>query len=104
MYVYNIAEDLNTRVVESMDTLCEGKAIESCAQPFRWMPDSRHLLFINDKKVNLVEDDGSNMTTIYAGPFTDQYVFPWSDGSKVVILTNLNNTSVAPTLYTIGLK
>jgi len=44
------------------------------------------------------------MMTLYAGPFIDHYVFPWPDGSKIVILTNLSNPSVAPTLYTIGLK
>jgi hypothetical protein len=48
--------------------------------------------------------DGQNKTTIYAGPFIDDYVFSWPDGSKILILTNLGNPSILPNLYTIGLK
>lgn len=103
IYVYNITEDLNTRLVESMDSLCD-PADTDCVIPFRWMPDSEHLIYTHDKQINIIEDDGANLTTIYAGPFVDNYVYPWPDGTKIVILTNLNNTAVSPTLYTIGLK
>jgi hypothetical protein len=51
-----------------------------------------------------MDDDGSNNITIYAGPFIDTFVAPWPDTSRLVILTNLNNPNVSPTLYTIGLK
>lgn len=103
IYVYNIKEDINTRVTEPMEKLCDLN-VPGCKIPFSWFPDSSHLVYIHDKKIDVVEDDGSNLTTLYAGPFIDNYVFPWPDGSKVVILTNLGNTSVSPTLYTIGLK
>ncbi len=103
MYVYNIKEDINTRVIEPLDAVCDHQLPE-CKLPFTWFPDSSHLLYIHDKKIDIIEEDGSNLTTLYAGPFIDNYVFPWPDGSKVVILTNLGNTAVQPTLYTIGLK
>lgn len=110
VYVYNTKEDINTRILEETDTLCSPYMNDctyeetNCIIPFSWFPDSQHLLYVNDKKISLVEDDGSNMTTIYAGPFSDHYVFPWPDGSKIAILTNLNNPGVSPTLYTISLK
>lgn len=104
VYAYNIKEDTNTRIVEPIEQLCNPLVSEDCVTPFSWMPDTAHLVYVHDDKIDIIEDDGANITTLYAGPFLDEYVFPWPDGSKVVILTNLNNTSVSPTLYTIGLK
>lgn len=111
IYVYNIKEDFNTRLVEKeekvctlYDPTCNCDEFAKCPIPYTWMPDSNHLLYVHDKTIYLIEDDGSNKTTIYAGPFVDHYVFPWPDGSKVVILTNFNNSTVPPTLYSISLK
>jgi hypothetical protein len=103
VYSYNIKEDINTRITESTEEFCLDPKL-ACMTPFTWFSDSEHLLYVHDKKIQVIEEDGSNLTTIYAGPFMDQYVFPWPDGSKIVILTNLNNTTVSPTLYSIGLK
>lgn len=103
VYVYDIKEDMNTRVVEPTEDICIDDTT-GCSVSFSWFPDSEHLVYVYDGKINIVEDDGANMTTIYAGPFINHYVFPWPDGSRMVILTNLGNLSVAPTLYTIGLK
>jgi len=103
IYVYDRKEDINTRIVEKMDDLCINDS-ENCTIPFTWFPDSGHLIYVHDKKIDIVEDDGANMTTIYAGPFVDHYVFPWPDASRIVILTNLNNSNTPPTLYTITLQ
>ncbi|HVF69703.1 MAG TPA: PEGA domain-containing protein [Xanthomonadales bacterium] len=103
VYVYNITEDLNTRIIGSTEDICL-EIDQDCTVTFTWFPDSAHLVYINNRKIHIVEDDGANMTTIYAGPFLGHYVFPWPDGSRIVILTNLGNPNVSPTLYTIGLK
>jgi len=111
IYVYNIAEDYNTRILEPInkvctisDPTCNCDEFTSCPVPLTWFPDSSHLLYVKDKTINVVEDDGSNLTTLYAGPFVDHYVFPWPDGSKIVILTNLNSPNLPPTLYSIGIR
>lgn len=103
IYVYDIAEDMNTRVVGPTADICR-EHDPDCTVTFSWFPDSEHIIYVNDGKINIVEDDGANLTTIYAGPFLGHYVFPWPDSSKLVILTDLANTSVPPTLYTIGLE
>ncbi len=103
IYVYDITEDVNTRVLDYSPVACDVTK-KDCQVPLTWFPDSNHLVYVYDKKINIVEADGSNMTTIYAGPFVGNYAFPWPDGSKLVILTNLGNTSIQPTLYTIGLQ
>lgn len=92
-YIYDIKEDRNYKL-----------DISDFKEAYAWLPDSAHITFVKDKKVHLVEYDSLNDTVVYAGPFVDKYVFPWPDGSKIVILTDLGNSSVLPNLYTISLK
>lgn len=92
IFVYDIKEDKNYKIeIKSSKNL-------------HWYPDSDHLINVSDKRIEIMDYDGGNKTTIYAGPFVDSFVFPWSDGSKVVILTDLGNPAITPNLYTIGLK
>ncbi|MEK7518028.1 MAG: PEGA domain-containing protein [Patescibacteria group bacterium] len=93
VYVYDLKEDKNFRI-----------DLDSSQLPLSWFSDSKHLIYVNDKKINIMEYDAQNRTTIYAGPFIDDYVFPWPDGSSLVMLTNLGNQNIVPNLYTIGLK
>ena len=102
IYVYDLKEDKNFRIDIGNLKLEIGNSQDS--QVLRWFPDSKHLIFVDDRKINIMEYDGANKTVIYAGPFMDNYVFPWPDGSKLVILTNLGNQNIPPNLYTIGLK
>lgn len=92
LYVYDIFEDRNYPItnVENTDELS-------------WLPDSKHLVFVHDKQIAIMEFDGTNKTTVYAGPFDENYVFPWASGTKIVILTNLENNLIPPNLYTIEL-
>ena len=89
-YIYDLKEDKNYKI--------------DVQTPLSWFPDSNHLIFVNNRQIQIMEYDGTNKTTIYAGPFLDNYVFPWPDGRKIVILTNLGNPNISPNLYTIGLK
>lgn len=93
IYVYDIKEDKNFKILDS-----------SPKTPLSWLVDSKHLLHVSDKKVSVIEYDGLNSTTVYAGPFVEDYVFPWTNVSKILILTNLNNPNILPNLYTIELK
>ena len=92
IFVYDIKEDKNYKIdLKSSKNL-------------HWYPDSEHLIYVADQKIDIMEYDGGNRTTIYAGPFVDGFVFPWPDSTKVVILTNLGNPTILPNLYTIVLK
>lgn len=97
VYLYDLKEDKNFKIDIRNTPL-------TSSLPLSWFPDSKHLIFVHDKKIDIMQYDGTNVTTIYAGPFLDNYVFPWPNGSKIVILTNLNNPNIPPNLYTIGLK
>ncbi len=94
IYVYDIKEDKNFKILDSMHS----------ELPLSWFPDSKHLIYVHEQKIDIMEYDATNDTQIYAGPFVDDFVFPWPDESRIVILTNLGNSDTPPNLYTIGLK
>ena len=69
----------------------------------QWFPDSKHLLYVADGKVQIMEYDGHNNTVIYSGPFINEFVYPWPDGSQVIIFTSFSPDSPF-NLYAINLK
>lgn len=97
VYVYDLKEDRNYLVVKNDLKL-------GLDYKLTWLPDSQHLIYVHDKRIAVIEYDGSNSTTVYAGPFVDHSVFPWADMSKLVMLSDLGNSNIDPHLYTIGLK
>ena len=91
-YVYDIKEDRNYLV----------STITSIPQ---WLPTSRHLLLVSKNTVEIMDFDGINRHTAYAGPFWDSFAVPWASGGKLVILTNLNTqASAMNNLYIVNLK
>jgi hypothetical protein len=73
------------------------------ANTFQWFPDSNHLLYTGENRIMLKEIDNSNDTTVYSGPFTNSFVYPWPDGSKLLILTSFSPETPI-NLYAIELK
>lgn len=101
VYVYDSKEDQNFKILDAETAQHE---LENGMIPIQWLPDDNHLIYTHDKKIDVMDYDGQNRLTIWAGPFQDHYVFPWPDGNKIVIVTNFNNDQVLPNMYTIGLK
>lgn len=105
LYVYDIKEDRNYKIdIETPSSESTVEARYSEQFPIIWFPDSRHLIHVHDRKIDVLEYDGKNRTTVYAGPFIDTYVFPWPNGTKLLILTTLGHPALIPNLYTLGLK
>ncbi len=96
-YIYDLKEDKNYKLDDIKQTPESNPYV-------KWLANSKNVIYVHDKKIDVIDFDGTNLTTIYAGPFLDNYVFPWPDGSKIVILTNLGNPNITPNLYTISLK
>ena len=92
-YIYDIKEDRNYKLNSN-----------DFKGTYSWFTDSRHIIYVRNKELHIVEYDGLNDTIVYAGPFIENYVFPWPDGTRIVILTNLGNSNITPNLYTISLK
>ncbi len=90
IYVYNIKDDKNYLLKDVQN---------NTAPEYIWHPANRHLYFIEDNRINTIEYDGFNKTTVYAGPFIGEFVTPSSDGTGIVILTNFNDPTNPPNLY-----
>jgi hypothetical protein len=74
-------------------------------QPLQWFPDSKHLILTAEDKITVLEYDGTNHSVVYAGNFENQFTFPWPDGSKLLIVTNLNvESTIPPNLYAVNLE
>ena len=70
---------------------------------FQWHPDSKHLFFTNENEIKVVEYDGTNTNTLYFGPFTKKFAYPWPDGSRLLVLTGFS-PNVPLNLYAIELE
>lgn len=98
IYVYDIKEDRNYMVLD-----VSGQKEEEQPTKFIWYGDARHLIYTKDKKIHIMEYDGQNVTTVYAGPFDENFVYPF-DGESLVMLTNLGNEDTPYNLYRLVLK
>ncbi len=116
-----LADDLYSKqprtlaATPSAFTRLQGSTIQEAALNFRayhnsliintlqWLPNSKHLIYVKDEQIQVIEYDGTNNITLYSGPFADQFIYPWPDDSRIVI-----NTSFSPdspkNLYSIELK
>ncbi|KKS79138.1 MAG: hypothetical protein UV54_C0041G0002 [Candidatus Beckwithbacteria bacterium GW2011_GWA2_43_10] len=93
-YIYDLEEDKNFFIAPFNQDA-----------PIIWYPDSNHVIMVDGKKIIIAEYDATNRHTVYAGPFAQNFIFPWPNGSRLIILASLNGGSArAPNLYSINLK
>jgi len=93
-YVYDIKEDRNFLVSET------GQKTENLT--LSWFPTNRHLLQAEKEKIVIMEYDGTNKTTVYAGPYEFPFAFPFSLGNKILILATLGKQPA--NLYAVVLR
>lgn len=119
LYIYDIKEDRNYalgaaaqyKTVAPVPSIGMKKSPTTTPKPVEgpaniyWLPSSRHLVTVVPNKIEIIDYDGSNRRTAYAGPFWDSFAVPWASGGKLVILTNLNpSASNINNLYVVNLK
>jgi hypothetical protein len=70
-----------------------------------WLPDSRHIVLLEQDKISIVDFDGTNKAVIYGGKFEDNFVFAWPDSSRLAVISSFPTpTASEPNLYGINLK
>ena len=70
-----------------------------------WLPDSRHIILVDEGTISIGDFDGTNKAVIYAGSFQDDFVFPWLDSSRLVIISSFPTpTASEPNLFGVNLK
>jgi hypothetical protein len=72
--------------------------------PVQWLPTSKHLIAVSKDKIEAMDYDATNRKTLYSGPFLNGFVVPWSNASKLLILTTLNSATSYPNLYAVNLR
>ena len=84
----------------------EGKKYDlPSAKALLWLPDSRHIILVEDSTISIIDFDGTNKAIIYAGKSEDSFVFPWPDSSRLVIISSFPTpTASEPNLYGINLR
>lgn len=100
-YVYDIKEDRNFLITDQPITI-NSDSLDLPA--LRWMSTSRHLLLALKDQVTIMDYDGTNKQTVYSGSYIMPSVFPYSNATKLLILTNLGATSASANLYTLTVK
>jgi len=114
IYVYDLKEDKNfklgqteIKITTSLSSLEQltSRYYPLTLQSTQWYPDSNHVITVKDEKITIADYDATNHQTVYAGPFSDSFAFPWPNGSRLLILASLNGGSnLSPNLYSINLK
>ncbi len=94
-YVYDIKEDRNF-LIDPSDNWDKRKLF--------WLPNSRNLVLGEEGKITAMDYDGTNRQVVFSGGYTPPYVFPYLNGEKLLILTDLGADSQTPNLYSISIK
>lgn len=94
-YVYDIKEDRNF-LIDPSDNWEKRKLF--------WLPNSRNLGLADEGKITIMDYDGTNRQVVFSGGYTPPYVFPYLNGEKLLILTNLGADAQTPNLYSISIK
>lgn len=93
-YIFDIKEDRNFEINEGKD-------------PVYWFANSRNVVIPQKDKIVVMDYDGTNPQTLYAGSYIAPAAFATPNVNRVVILTNLgaNGSNVSlPNLYSLNLK
>ncbi|MBL7159276.1 PEGA domain-containing protein [Candidatus Microgenomates bacterium] len=123
IYVYDRKEDRNYEIIKSssfkelssgqsqeLSSKSEKLELEELASEItrqsglHWLPTSRHLILPEDNSISIIEYDNTNKATVYASPFEENFVAPFPNGDRLIILTTLNPTSNPSNLYSLSLK
>lgn len=92
IYVYDIKEDRNFRIMEATEKI-----------HVSWFPTGKHLILVQEDKVEVIEYDGINRVTVYSGPFENSFAFAFPGGARLLILTTLGK-DLPPNLYAVSLR
>lgn len=90
-YVYDIKEDRNFLITDQPVTI-------------RWMSGSLELLLAQVGQVAVMDYDGTNRQIIYSGSYFAPNAFPFTNTTKILILTNLGAPTGNANLYTLTVK
>lgn len=104
-YVFDTKEDRNFLISDQPVNLSDQTDKNSANLPsLRWMPSSRLLLLAGEGQIVVMDYDGTNRQIVYSGSYVAPFAFPYSNTTKLLILTNLGAATSSANLYTLTVK
>lgn len=105
VYVYDRKEDKNFSLISISSALTnQPKSDINITFPILWYPDSKHLVYIKEKKIIVTDYDGTNERIVYSALFEESFLNVGPDG-RLIILANLNpQVNPQSDIYSISLK
>jgi hypothetical protein len=91
-YVYDTKEDRNFLITNQVSPV------------LRWMPTSMQLLLAQAGQIIIMDYDGTNRQVVYSGSYAYPFAFPYTNTTKILVLTNLGASSSNSNLYTLTVK
>lgn len=91
IYVFDIKEDRNFEVSTTPTNMY-------------WYPSSANLVVPEKDKVVVMDYDGTNRQTVYAGSYISPNAFPTPAANRIFVLTNLGAQQSVSNLYSLNLK
>ena len=91
-YVYDLKDDTNFLIGPQ----------SSVINPF-WLYNSNNIVFVENKSITAVDYDATNKLTLFTGNIASDNVFPWADGTKIIVLTPAYSASTE-NLYAITIR
>lgn len=73
------------------------------ARSISWFPTSRHVVLSESGKIVIIDYDGTNRKTVYAGSYVPPHAYPSLSSDSLLILTNLGSDGI-PNLYSLSLR
>ncbi len=114
LYVYDLKEDKNFFIMNQETRTITPPKNQALISPtinstrsttIQWYPDSKHLILVEKNAIMVMEYDGSNKVSVYAGPFDGSFVAPWPSGGRLIILTSLNTgLNGKSSLYSVNVR
>ncbi|MBU1200851.1 PEGA domain-containing protein [Patescibacteria group bacterium] len=112
IYVYDITEGTNYLlpypIIPSTNTdlitKLKGQTDSNYTTNLRWYPNSNQLIYTQENKVETIDYDGLNQTTIIETQILETFSTPSPTGNHLIILTNLNQKPDQQNLISLDLK
>jgi hypothetical protein len=101
-YIYDIKEDRNFLISDQPVTI--NNIDDPSYGAIRWMSTSKHLLLAQNGQIVVMDYDGTNRQVIYSGSYSAPSAFPYTNTTKLLILTNLGAATSSANLYTLTVK
>lgn len=91
-YVYDLVDDTNFLIGSQANIL----------NPV-WLPNSNNIVFVENNKIFVIEYDATNKQALFGGSFNKDVVYPWSDGSRIILLTSAYK-GIPDNLYSVTIR